>query len=113
MALEDIQEDLQKTYKQKNQVIADNSLITLVAGESGKRVKIVAILISGDTASEFLLRSGSNSIFNFHAGANWGTINWASIKDPLFYGNVGEAITIQNDQASLDANVYIKYVVEA
>jgi len=113
MALEDIEESLQKTYKQKNQAITDNSLITLVAGEPGKRVKIMSMLISGDTASEFALKSGSNMIFNFHAGANWGTVNWTSNKTPLFYGNVGEDITIQNDQASLDANVYIKYVVEA
>jgi len=113
MALEDIQEDLQKTYSQKNQVIADNSLITLVAGVDSKRVKIISICISGDTASEFLLRSGSNCIFNFHAGANWGSVNFSATKDPLFYGNVGEAITIQNDQAALDANIYIKYVIEA
>lgn len=113
MALDNITEDLKKDYQQKNQAITDNSLITLVAAVAGQRIKVIALVLSSDTAAEFSLNSGSNIIFNFHGGANWGTVNLPQGNTPLFYSNAGEALTIQCDQASLDANVYIKYVVEA
>ena len=113
MALTDIAEDLQKTYKQLQLDITDNVLKTLVAGVGGQRVKVMSIMISTDTTGEFALRSASEMIFNFHIAGNGGPIHFNAVKDPLFYTNPGQALTIQGDQAAPDANVYIKYIVEA
>ena len=114
MALENIDESFTIPILHKNVAVTNNAITTIVACVAGQRVKVLSIAISSDTASKFTLRSGnSETIFDFHSGANWGSITHAPNKFPLYVTNVGDALTIQSNDISLDANVYVQYTQSA
>ena len=109
MVLDNINLSYLGLIQQAHISIPDNSLITLVDYEPGFRICVWRFEISSNLASKFTVRSGSNIIFEMHAGQNWGNVNSADSRLPRYISNEDERLTIQSSVASLDANVYIQY----
>lgn len=108
MALSDIEIRPRGIFKRKYFSITDNSLISLVTAFAGYRIEIYKMRISSDTAAKWALKSGSNNLFDFYGGASWGYCE-TDLEVPLFVTETGEALTIQSDVASLNANVQLWY----
>ena len=108
-ALENIIDPMRKTLSHSNVDITSNTILQLVPGVAGARIKIRRLEISSDIAAKFTISSGVNSIFSMHAGQLWGRIDKDSDECGKYVCNTGEAFNIQSDQASLDANIYLQY----
>ena len=109
MALDDISLSFLGLIHQVNVPIVDNSVVTLIDGEVDNRAWVWRLEISSNVAAKFIIRSGSNTIFEMHSGQKWGHVHTSEARSPRYVTNEGEPLTIQSDQASIDANVYIQY----
>lgn len=111
MALEDINLSFLGEVKQAHVPITDNSVVTLVEYEVDSRIWVWRLEISSNIAAKFTVRSGSNIIFEMHAGQKWGHVGMSEARSPRYVTNEGESLTIQASEGSLDANVYLQYQV--
>lgn len=109
-ALATISTLLKKPLYHANIKVTNNLITTVVAAVAGSRIRVRRLEIGSNTAGKFSLRSGNvNDIIDIFLAQN--NSHFDGVTDELgkYIANEGEALTIQSNQASLDANVYVQY----
>ena len=110
MALSDFDAGQWGTLSHKHiPITTSDEIVTLLDGVAGQRIKVVRLVLSGDTQVIYSLFSGAEPLFDFYGSVHFGADEQASDAGiPAFITNVNDSLKVIVS-AAVTANIYLQY----
>ena len=98
-----------RQFSQHQVDLGDSSVVTLATGVTGKRIALHGIIISSDTTTAFVIRSGSDKALVFHVTGGSGVKVVLDALMPTVVADSGQDVTIQSSAPVLAASATAIY----